>query len=114
MSVSAKEMAVKVICNPARLKRIAINCRCNTRTVHEIPGEALDGAGVCVVECPTCHQEYALAPTGTLRRVNKTPEGGYVPGAIVGVKSAVIEGDYVDDDGQLSGKVVMPPAKGMN
>ena len=63
----AKENSTKVIVDRRNLKRIAITCRCGLRTIHEVPGEALNSAAIPVLECPQCQTSYAVRENKIMR-----------------------------------------------
>ena len=63
----AQENKTKVIVDRRNLKRIAITCRCGLRTIHEVPGEALNSAAIPVMDCPQCGTSYAVRENKIIR-----------------------------------------------
>lgn len=51
---------IAVLCDPRRVQRIAITCRCSLRWIEFIPGELHDSDLIARFTCPRCDTEYDL------------------------------------------------------
>jgi len=49
-----------VLCDPRRVRHIAITCRCGRRWVELIPAELHDSQLTAALDCPSCGQRYTL------------------------------------------------------
>jgi len=51
---------IDVLCDPRRVQRIALTCRCGRRWVEYIPQELHDSDMTAQFECIACHTLYHL------------------------------------------------------
>lgn len=51
---------IVVLCDPRRVQRVAITCRCSLRWIEFIPQELHDSDMICQFECQRCHTLYRL------------------------------------------------------
>jgi len=61
---------LRVGCDPSKVRRIAITCRCSLRWIEFIPGELHDSDMAVTLDCPRCHTEYRLQ-NKTIQRVKE-------------------------------------------
>lgn len=76
---------ITVLCDPKRVHRIALTCRCTRRWTELIPAEVHDSQLICQFTCPACGQHYILRDHQFIkedefnagRQVNTAPVGKF-------------------------------------
>lgn len=79
--------------DPDSIRKVAITCKCSTRTVHDTPDFMFDvSSAMLILECPVCHTSYGLLQGRVCRlddnyrpvnKVNKFATGEIIDGSYV-------------------------------
>jgi hypothetical protein len=105
-----EELSFLILISPDEVRKIAVNCRCGTRTVFEVPSafttRKLEVKMVLILSCPKCKQKYGL-----YKRVIHALDENMVPMG----RMAEAQKPTTDDELEMfDGKPIIPGNKEIN